>query len=45
MANLVEEWTNLALYTKNTKMLEKMEGLQQRLLRDIVIPDSLYLRI
>jgi superfamily II RNA helicase len=45
MANLVEEWTNLATYTKNTKMLEKMEGLQQRLLRDIVIPDSLYLRI
>ena len=45
MANLVEEWTNLALYTKNTSMLEKMEGLQQKLLRDIVIPDSLYLRI
>lgn len=45
MSNLVEEWTNLALYTKNTKMLEKMEGLQQKLVRDIVIPDSLYLRI
>jgi superfamily II RNA helicase len=45
MSNLVEEWTNLALYTKNTKMLEKMEGIQQKLVRDIVIPDSLYLRI
>ena len=45
MSNLVEEWTNLAIYTKNTKMLEKMEGLQQKLVRDIVIPDSLYLRI
>lgn len=45
VANLVEEWTNLSLYTKNTTMLEKMEGLQQKLLRDIVIPDSLYLRI
>ena len=45
IANLVEEWTNLATYTNNTKMLEKMEGLQQILLRDIVVPDSLYLRI
>jgi len=45
MSNLVEEWTNLAIYTNNTKMLEKMEGLQQKLVRDIVIPDSLYLRI
>jgi superfamily II RNA helicase len=45
MSNLVEEWTNLAIYTNNTSMLEKMEGLQHKLVRDIVIPDSLYLRI
>jgi superfamily II RNA helicase len=39
MANLVEEWTNLATYTKNTKILEKMEGLLVEGLRT-VLPDG-----
>jgi len=45
VANLLEEWTNLALYTKNTAMLSKLEGLSARLVRDIVVPESLYLRL
>jgi superfamily II RNA helicase len=43
--NLLEEWTNLAIYTKNVEMLAKLDGLQTRIVRDIVIPESLYLKL
>lgn len=45
VSNILEEWTNLATYTKNVEMLQKLEGLQEKLVRDLVVPESLYLRI
>lgn len=44
VSNILEEWTNLATYTKNIEMLQKLEGLQEKLVRDLVVPESLYLR-
>lgn len=45
MANLVEEWTNLATFTQNIKMLEKMEGLKDKIVRGLAKPESLYLTL
>jgi superfamily II RNA helicase len=45
VSNLLEEWTNLAIYTKNMEMLRIVEGLSSLLVRDLVVPESLYLRI
>jgi superfamily II RNA helicase len=45
LANLLEEMTALATLDKNVEMLEKLLPLQGRLVRGLVIPDSLYLRI
>lgn len=44
-ANILEELTNIAIFTKNVEMLHKLDGLQARLVRDIVVPESLYLRL
>ena len=44
MANLLDEWRNMATYRKDVWMLEYMEGLEQYLIRDVVMPDSLYVR-
>jgi ATP-dependent RNA helicase DOB1 len=43
--NILEEWITLATYCKDFSMLEKCKGLKEQLLRGIVIPDSLYLRL
>lgn len=45
VGNMVEEWMNLATYTKNVGMLQVLEGLHEKLVRDIVKPDSLYLKL
>ncbi len=45
VSNILEEWTNLATYTKNLQMLRAVDGLSTRLVRDLVVPESLYLRI
>jgi superfamily II RNA helicase len=45
LANLLEEMTALATLDQNVEMLEKLLPLQGRLVRGLVIPDSLYLRI
>ena len=44
MSNLLDEWRNIATYRKDVWMLEHMEGLEQKLIRDVVMPDSLYVR-
>lgn len=45
VANMVEEWTSLATFTKSIELLQLLEGLKERLVRDIVRPESLYLNL
>lgn len=45
LANIVREWVNIATLQQDTEMVEKMNGIEQKLVRGFVIPDSLYLRI
>ena len=44
VSNLLEEWRSLASYRNDVKMLEHMDNIEQYLIRDIIIPDSLYVR-
>jgi superfamily II RNA helicase len=44
-SNLLEEFTSLATFTQNVELLAKLEGLPAKLVRGIVVPESLYLRI
>ena len=43
LSNIVEELTALATFTTDVALLEKLAAVQ--LVRDIAVPDSLYLRI
>jgi len=43
--NLLEEWRSLATLAMDTEMLEKMRGYETRIMRDVAVCDSLYLRI
>jgi superfamily II RNA helicase len=45
IANLVEEWTSAATYLEDIDMLNKLDGLKERLITGIVVPDSLYLHL
>jgi superfamily II RNA helicase len=45
MANILEEWRSVATLAADTSMLERLVGLEQRLLRGVAVCDSLYLRI
>jgi superfamily II RNA helicase len=45
LANVVREWVSIATIQQDTEMIEKMIGVEQKLVRGFVIPDSLYLRI
>jgi len=45
VANIVEEMQSLATYTKNVELLHTLQGLQTRLVRDLIVPESLYLRL
>jgi superfamily II RNA helicase len=44
-ANILEEWTVLATMCEDLPMLETVRGLKEQLVRGIVVPDSLYLRV
>jgi superfamily II RNA helicase len=45
LANIVDEWINIARSLQDTDMVEKMKDTRELLVRDFVVPDSLYLRI
>jgi superfamily II RNA helicase len=45
LANIVDEWVNIARSLQDTDMVEKMNDTRELLVRDFVVPDSLYLRI
>jgi superfamily II RNA helicase len=44
-ANIVDEWITLATYTKNLGVLETLREIRTDLVRGLVVPDSLYLRL
>jgi len=45
VANIVDEWVTMATYTKNLEILETLREFRTELVRGLVIPDSLYLRL
>jgi hypothetical protein len=42
--HLVQEWISMATYDGNVEMLERFVGVEAKLLRDIVVPESLYVK-
>uniref|UniRef100_A0A6C0L0U8 Helicase n=1 Tax=viral metagenome TaxID=1070528 RepID=A0A6C0L0U8_9ZZZZ len=45
MGNIADEWIALATYCEHTEMVQRMTTIKEKLLREIVISDSLYLRV
>ena len=45
VSNMVDEWISLATYTKTIELLTVLEGVRILLVRGLVKPDSLYLRL
>ncbi len=45
VANMVDEWTNLATFAQHIEMLKLLDGLREKLVRDVAKPDSLYLKL
>ena len=45
MANLLDEWLALATYCEHTTQIAKINDLKSILVRDVVVPDSIYLRL
>ena len=45
VSNMVEEWINMASWSQDVEWLKAMEGIQEKLVRGIAKPDSLYLRL
>ncbi len=45
IANMLDEWLSMATYCQHTEQVEKITEVKSRLIRDVVVSDSLYLRI
>jgi superfamily II RNA helicase len=45
LANLVDEWIAVATLIEDIELLEKLREVRGRLVKDVIIPDSLYLHI
>ena len=45
LSNLVEEFVSLATFKGDVKVLAALDGVGARLVRDVAVPDSLYLRL
>jgi superfamily II RNA helicase len=45
LAALVHEWTAVATYRADVAMLDKCKSISEGLLRDVAVPESLYLRM
>jgi superfamily II RNA helicase len=45
MANMLDEWLAMATYCQHTEQIDKINEVRQKIIRDIVISDSLYLRL
>jgi antiviral helicase SKI2 len=45
VANMVDEWIAIATLSQDLETLEKLSQIKPSLIRDIIVPDSLYLHI
>jgi superfamily II RNA helicase len=45
VSNIADEYINMATISQDIETLEKMRDIRQEIIRGIVVPDSLYLRI
>jgi len=45
IANMLDEWLAMATYCQHTDQIEKMMEVRSYLVRDVVVSDSLYLRL
>lgn len=45
IANLVDEWITMATIASDLEQLEITKDLRQKIVRDVVVPESLYLRL
>jgi len=45
MANMLDEWLTMATYCQHTEQVDKIIEVRQKIIRDIVISDSLYLHL
>jgi superfamily II RNA helicase len=45
MSNMIDEWISMAEYCQHVEQVEKMANIREKMIRGIVIPDSLYLRL
>ncbi len=45
MSNMLDEWLAMATYCQHTEQIDKINEVRQRIIRDIVISDSLYLHL
>lgn len=45
MGNIVDEWIALATFCEHTEQIDKLTGIKAELIRDVVQPESLYLRM
>jgi len=45
MANMLDEWLSMAMYCQHVEQVEKILEVRQRIIRDIIISDSLYLHL
>jgi superfamily II RNA helicase len=45
MANMLDEWLAMATYCQHTEQVDKIMEVRQKIVRDIVISDSLYLHL
>jgi superfamily II RNA helicase len=45
IASLVEEWISVASLIEDIKLLEKLQDVKHMLVRDTIVPDSLYLHL
>jgi hypothetical protein len=44
LANILDEWLSLATYCEHADQIEKVTVLRSLLVRDLAVPDSLYLK-
>lgn len=45
IANMLDEWMSMATYCQHTEQIEKITEVRSRILRDVIVSDSLYLRL
>jgi len=45
ISNMVDEWIAVGSYTGDTELLDKLQSVRGKLVKDFLVPDSLYLHI